>query len=120
MMMLLGTYIPEGLIHPFFIILMLLLGMIRSVAFIPSLMVNHYFEWSEDKTCIGIWGSIIWIADPFIVFAYNLTIESFQWSWEAYVIMFCSVTLLASVGWQVLLDEIPPVQPTEEDKSLQQ
>ena len=118
MMMLLGVFIPEGLIHPFFTTLMLFLGTIRSVAFIPSLMLNQYFDWNEDKTWIGFWGSIIWIADPLIVLLYNITTNNFKWSWETYVIMYSSITLLASVGWQVLLEEIPPIQHTEEDKSL--
>ena len=118
MTMLLGMFVPEDLVPSFFIVLMLLLGMSKSVAFIPSYVLNQYFNWNEDKTWISIWGSILLMGDPLVIFLYNFTTSTLHWSWEAYVAIVCSVTWVASIFWELMIEEIPPIQHTEEDKSL--
>jgi hypothetical protein len=115
MMMLLERFIPGNLVHPFFIVLMLLIGMSKSIGFIPSLVLNQYFEWSEDQCWMSIWGSILWMGDPLVIFLYNLITNTFHCNWEVYLttVSFSLIALIVSIGWEVLLDEISPIQHTE-------
>ena len=47
LLMILGLFIPHKLVRGYFIVLMLLLGMTKSVAFIPGIALNQYFDWNN-------------------------------------------------------------------------
>jgi signal transduction histidine kinase len=47
LLMIICLFIPQRLVHGFFIVLMLLLGMTKSVAFIPGIVLNQYFDWND-------------------------------------------------------------------------
>lgn len=101
--MILGLILPKNLISMYFVILLTLFGITKSVCFIPNLVFAQYFDQNSEKIYFSIWLAILWLGDPAAILFYDFVTQNFNWSWQTFLITNCSISIILSVLWQLSL-----------------